>query len=54
TVAECDEPAKLLEDKASMFSRLVAEYSARSTDMADVARSMSIDNMEAVGRESST
>ncbi|GJP65497.1 hypothetical protein CLOP_g22382 [Closterium sp. NIES-67] len=54
TVAECDKPARLLEDKASMFSRLVAEYSARSTDMADVARSMSIDNLEAVGRESST
>ncbi|CAI6003346.1 unnamed protein product, partial [Closterium sp. NIES-64] len=54
TVAECDEPAKLLEDKTSMFSRLVAEYSARSTDMADVARSTSIDNLEAVGRESSS
>ncbi|KAF9609563.1 hypothetical protein IFM89_017202 [Coptis chinensis] len=30
-VAEFDSPARLLEDKSSMFSRLVAEYSSRSS-----------------------
>lgn len=30
-VAEYDPPAKLLENKASLFAKLVAEYSVRST-----------------------
>lgn len=37
-VAEYDSPAKLLEKRSSMFSKLVAEYSARSTGMASIAR----------------
>jgi hypothetical protein len=28
---ECDTPAKLLEDKLSLFSKLVAEYTMRVT-----------------------
>lgn len=34
-VAEFDTPARLLEDKTSMFLRLVTEYSSRSSGIPD-------------------
>lgn len=34
-VAEFDTPARLLEDKSSMFLKLVTEYSSRSTGIPD-------------------
>ncbi|CAH8387894.1 unnamed protein product [Eruca vesicaria subsp. sativa] len=34
-VAECDTPTRLLEDKSSMFLRLVTEYSSRSSGIPD-------------------
>ena len=52
-VAELDAPSKLLENRSSMFSRLVAEYAARSSDMADIARSSSVENLAAVSSVSS-
>lgn len=35
-VAEFDTPARLLEDKSSMFLKLVSEYSSRSSGMPDL------------------
>ena len=46
-VAEAGPPPKLLEDKDSMFSKLVAEYTSRSSDMAGIARKSSVENLEA-------
>lgn len=34
-VAEFDTPARLLEEKSSMFLKLVTEYSSRSSGMPD-------------------
>lgn len=34
-VAEFDAPARLLEDKSSMFLKLVTEYSSRSSGIPD-------------------
>lgn len=34
-VAEFDTPARLLEDKSSMFLKLVIEYSSRSSGIPD-------------------
>ena len=34
-VAECDTPVRLLEDKSSMFLKLVNEYSSRSSGIPD-------------------
>jgi len=35
-VAEFDTPARLLEDKSSMFLKLVTEYSSRSTGIPEL------------------
>ncbi|XP_050204473.1 ABC transporter C family member 5 [Mercurialis annua] len=35
-VAECDTPLRLLEDKSSMFLKLVTEYSSRSSGIPDI------------------
>ncbi|GJP66070.1 hypothetical protein CLOP_g22972 [Closterium sp. NIES-67] len=45
TVAECNSPAQLLQDPESMFSRLVAEYAVRSSGLADIAKSLSLESL---------
>ena len=45
-VSEAGPPSKLLEDKDSMFSKLVAEYTTRSSDMAGIARNSSVENLD--------